>query len=231
VARALVALPARYVHLWTLLGEKGPRAGDKITMSRTPPVPVNLQVDALLRDFVAIVVSWEERLRTAAGDDVDTELTRRRRDERALSTAVRYLEPRLDDLLALPAEPMMRAMAVIAARTLEPGTLGLVHPAAGYAEVVLALDGAAAGREILHLAYRARSAAGETVPPPVRLAGVPCARPECEHMALEEVPGDVYKSECTICGHLMTHTEYRAHTIRWAKWARDQQAVPRLEAS
>jgi hypothetical protein len=231
VARALAALPARYVHLWTLLGEKGSRRGDKIKMSRTPPVPVNLQVDALLRDFVATVVSWEERLRVAAGEDVDTDLARRRRDERALAAAVAYLESRLDGLLGLPAEPMVRFLPVHAAVSLEPGTLGLVRPHAGYVEVLLPLDGAGAGREILHLAYRARSVAGETTPPPVRLIGVPCARVECQCLGLEEVPGDIYKSECTVCGHLMTHTEYRAHTIRWAKWAQEQRAVPRLEAS
>jgi hypothetical protein len=197
---------------------------------------VRLDYDELIRDMLLILCSWEEAVRTAAQlTPLDTVMSRRRRDEIALPAAVTLLIAHFDRLLVLPSAPMRRIRSMRSAAELPEGTLGLVHPAGGYAEVILDLNGADAGLEILSIHYRARSALRQTSPPPERLEGIPCRR--CEMLSLGRAApprspdGPEYWSECTQCGQLMDRGEYLTWIKLYAAWVESQQTAPLLEAS
>lgn len=235
-ARCLGELPEKYVELRVQLGAKSQISEDKVSGSRTPPVPVRLDFDAIIRDMILILCSWEERLAHVERlERPYTRLSRYRRDEVALPAAVDTLTAHFDRLLALPAEPMMRVRSLRAAAELPEGTAGMVHADAGYAECILDLDGADAGLELIHIHYRARSALRMTNPPPERLDGIPCRK--CEMLSLERAApprsseGIEYWSECTQCGHLMRRDEYLQWTKLYAAYVREQQTLPMLEAS
>jgi hypothetical protein len=236
--RCLASLPEWYVRLRAGLGDKRQLADERVSGSRTAPVPVRLDYDALIRDMLYVLCSWEERVRAAAGLEVpDTGLSRSRRDEKALPAAVAVLTAHFGTLLGLPSEPMPRYRSLRSAAQLPAGTPGIVRPLAGYAEIVLPLSGADAGNEIMHLHYRARSALGETRPPAERLDGVPCK--QCDEIGLARASAwsasdaadtDVW-SECTSCGHMMSKREYDEWTEMYARYIEEQQAVPTLEAA
>jgi hypothetical protein len=236
VARCLDELPEKYVELRSQLGSKTPQGDDRVSGSRTPPVPVRLDYDELIRDMLLVLCSWEETLRSAAHlTPLDTAMSRRRRDEIALPAAVTLLAAHFDRLLVLPPAPMRRIRSMRSAAELPEGTLGLVHPAGGYAEVIIELDGADAGLEIISLHWRARSALRQTSPPPEKLDGVPCRK--CDMLALERAApprspeGTEYWSECSQCGHLMSREEYVVWVKLYAAWVESQQTAPLLEAS
>lgn len=228
VMYALVALPARYADLRSKLGEKPPAHGDKIRLSRTAPVPLRLDYDALMYDVDATLTSWEARVQTAAQLAASPALAARRRHMFRVAAATRVLEAHFDLLLSLPPAVMTRLYPLSAQLAVPPGATGCVHPYAGFAEIHFQLDGPAAGRELLALNQRARSLLGETVPPRERLIGVPCKH--CDALALEDALPE-YKSHCTECGHLLTEGEYRDHVTQWAVWARAQQHPALPEAS
>lgn len=236
IARCLDELPEKYVELRSQIGSKSPQGDDRVSGSRTPPVPVRLDYDALIRDMLLVLTSWEEVLRTSASlTPLDTVMSRRRRDEIALTAAVALLTAHFDRLLALPVAPMRRIRSMRQAADLPPGTLGLVHPAGDYAEIIIELGGADAGLEIINLHYRARSVLRQTNPPPERLEGVPCRK--CDLLALERAApprspeGTEYWSECSQCGHLMSRDEYVNWVKLYAAWVESQETAPLLEAS
>jgi hypothetical protein len=228
VARSLAGLPAWYVALRVAIGDKPRGRDDKVSGSRAAPVPVRLNVDALIRDMITILCSWDERIADAHQlTRPATWLTRLRRDEVTIPATVGALTPRLPDLLQLPPSPMWRTCSLHAAAALPAGTPGRVHPLAGYAEVFTELDGTGAGLELLRLDYRCRRVLGHTTPPPVRLDGVPCR--QCEALALEVAPEPQYRSLCADCGHLMSHAEYRDWARQYAAWARQRVMSGDLE--
>jgi hypothetical protein len=236
VARCLDELPEKYVDLRSQLGSKTPQGDDRVSGSRTPPVPVRLDFDELIRDMLLILCSWEEQLRSAAQlTPLDTAMSRHRRDEVALPAAVALLTAHFDRLLVLPPAPMRRIRSMRSAAELPEGTLGLVHPAGGYAEVILDLSGADAGLELISLHYRCRSALRQTSAPPEKLDGIPCRR--CDMLSLERAApprapdAPEYWSECAQCGQLMSREEYVNWVKLYAAWVNEQQTAPLLEAS
>jgi hypothetical protein len=217
------------VALHIALGQKTKGRQDKISGgSRNPPVPLRLDVDALIRDMILILCSWDERIAEAHQlTRPATWMSRYRRDQVAIVATVGALSPRLPDLLRLPAMPMVRVYSVAAADELTSDWIGRMHRLAGFAEVYADLDGAAAGLEFLKLDYRCRKTLGHTLPPPIRLDGVPCKR--CEMLALELAPEPQYRSACAECGDLLTATEYAEWACRYAAWARQQVEAGDLE--
>lgn len=209
VAAALDDLPDLHARLSDELGEKRRGGGEKVTVSKSAPIPVNTAVDALMRDITETLVSWHERVADIArlsfpGGD----LSRRRRDHVAVEAAVTALSGHLDALLALPPQPMWRTADD--SRELED------------------LDGAAAGLEILHLHYLCRRLLGETRARAETFDGIPCR--ECEDIALEhaEPPSDpdehAPKSRCASCGDVMDDEEFEAWADRYSTWA--ESAMP-----
>ncbi|WP_068922179.1 hypothetical protein [Planobispora rosea] len=220
IAKALSDLPELFIRVRQRLDKSGQTAtGPVVSVSKSAPVPVSLGADELLRLILAILVSWEERVRTVANlVELDTETSLRRRDGVILSQAWTTLATHLDVLLALPEEPMMRAVSLTEAATLPPGTKGLVHATAGYADVVLNLSGADAGLEILNLAWKCRAFLTDTRPKARHLHGVPC---DCGFCELYEVLDDDGQFSGATCRHCKA--EYNAEAYH--DLTREQQAT------
>jgi hypothetical protein len=211
--RCLAELPELWVRVHGELAVKATTFGDKVAGSRTPPVPPNLAADALMREILRVLASWDERIRTAARLTVpDTQLSRQRRDGRALDSLVRTLRAHLDSLLALRPDAMSRSYPTDSREDIgriPEGCYGRSNRTGGYADVTIELSGADAGEDILRLHHRARAFLGET-----RMCerlDVPC--PGCDLLMLERRQGSEYAAECRECGRLLTTPELH----QWAR--------------
>jgi hypothetical protein len=209
IAVCVDELPRRWMQVHAKIGDLNVANGDPVSGSHSAPVPLSLDVDAFLRELVAVLVSWEERVRLVAGLTVlDTDTARRRRDGVAVTQACRIIGAHIDALLALPAEPMLRVVDIPTAATLPPGTAGVVRPVAGYAEVMRDLGGEEAGLEVLWLRARCRGALGLTKPRPKHLP-VPCGA--CGFAELYEMvawDGVPEGARCRQCGDEYTDNEF-----------------------
>jgi hypothetical protein len=214
VQRAVGDIPELWVRLHCELGEKG-QGGERVTMSRSAPLPLNAGIDALLREHLDILASWDERVRMAAGLVLpDTQAQRARPDHgRMVAEFCRTLTVQLDRLLGLPADAMARSFSLHDLGRIPEGARGRTHLQAGYAEVTVELSGADAGEEILALRHKARSALGETRM--TESLDVPCPDPSCE-VLMFRVQGSNYAAECRACGRLLSETEYRQWTKLYA---------------
>jgi hypothetical protein len=217
IGDALAQLPGYWIHLRAGLGMPS-MDGLHVRMPFGPRVPIRLDIDAQMRLIIETLCSWEERVRdTGRLTLLDTPLSRWRRGGKAIAQSARILGAHLDVLLALGDGPMAR---------LRNGVMTIED-----------LDGAAAGLEVLHLKYRARSILGETTPPPVGLEGIQCRRQSCDlrnTLYRAEPPqhegAAAYWSVCAACGDRMTETEYRLWTRRCAAHENSKiRHVPVLE--
>lgn len=210
--RTLTGLPEQWVRLHMELGAKG-QAAEKVSGSRSAPIPPNAAVDALLREHVDILTSWDERVRMAENLVLpDTQLARQQRHGRLVGLLAIFLANHLDTLLALPADAMSRSYELRTDLSHIPeGAYGKTNRPGGYAIATVELSGLDAGEEILRLHHRTRSMLGET-----RMRerlDVPCPDPACDLLMLERVQGSDYEAECTACGRLMSRAEYET----WVK--------------
>lgn len=99
VVDALARLPELYVHLFLALPKQG-AAGEKVSGTREPPVPIALEVEALMRDIASTVTTWERIVRdTASLTDVGES---RQESGVAVDRACRTLAAHVDTLLACP---------------------------------------------------------------------------------------------------------------------------------
>lgn len=178
IEKALRDLPAFEHRVHAEIGNRGQAAGPRVSTSKTPPLPINLNVDELLRDMAAILTSWHERVAAVA---------RLREPSGSVYAACTVLAAHIDALLALPEEPMGRSVWLHEAAKLPQGTIGLVHKTAEYADTIQHLDGARAGLEVLQLHHRCRRLLGETQPAARHLSGVYC---DCGYPELYEVLDD-----------------------------------------
>lgn len=205
IARTLSGIPEQWVRVHQELSIKA--AGtERVSGSRSAPIPANMAADAILREVIAVLVSWEECVRVAAGLTLpDTQLARRRRDSVAVTGAVRTLSAHLDRLVALPAAPMSRAFELHNLERIPEGAYGRTNTIGGYCEVTVDLSGVDAAEEILSLSRRCKAFVGDTR---MREAlNVPCPDPSCSGFSLEHIQGSAYAAECRACGRLMTTGE------------------------
>ncbi|MFI6510093.1 hypothetical protein ACIBCT_21015 [Streptosporangium sp. NPDC050855] len=169
-----------------------------------------MAADELLRDVVAVMVSWWERVAAVARLNVPEFGSQRAVSYDVVRSACSVLAAHVDALLALEPQPMMRSISLREASDLPAGTTGLVHRSAEYADVLLDLDGARAGLEVLQLHYRCRRQVGET-DVPARHLPTPCQTP-CGYKQLFEVlngDGEFDGAKCRQCGTTYTAQEYR----------------------
>jgi hypothetical protein len=234
IESALAELPRLYV---TLAGELG-RPMQPETVIRSPFGPklaIRGDIDAIMRLYVEVLVSWHVRVATVARLSMPAE-----RDEEKRSTvrdgwyvdrAVRVLSQpeHFNVLLALDKEPMRRAVShsVVA----ELGDVdGIVRSV--YAAITPDLDGGDAGLEILRLHRVSGAILGETRARPQELIGVPCRVADCDMMTLyrAELPSDpdapVTWSKCASCGDQMTEAEYREWVAMCAAYERNRRRDP-----
>lgn len=199
IDKALRDLPAYQVRVHAEIGSRGQAAGPRVTSSKTPPLPINLNVDELLRDMGSVLLSWHERVAAVA---------RLSNPDGSVYTACKVLSAHLDALLALAEEPMGRSVWLHEAAKLPLGTIGLVHRSAEYADVILPLDGARAGLEVLQLHFRCRRLLGETAAKARHLSGVYC---DCGYAELYEaldVDGQPAGASCRQCRAEYDQEEY-----------------------
>lgn len=209
VLRTLGGIPELWVRLHCELGNKG-QASERVTMSRRSAwLPLRADIDALLREHLDILASWDERVRMAAGLVLpDTQEQRKRPDHgRMVAAFCATLAAHLDRLLGLPAGAMSRSFPLHDLSRIPEGAYGRTNRAGGYAEVLVDLSGADAGEEILSLRYRSRLVLGETRM--TERLDVPCPDPSCDLLMLVRVQGSDYEAECLACQRLMTADEYR----------------------
>jgi hypothetical protein len=160
LAGVLGELPRRYAELAALIGDKGRPDGPRVSGGgKNPPIPINEGVDAFLRQIVEVLASWEERVRHV---DRLADVSGRRRDAQAVKVACGILTLRVDALLALPPDAMYRTCDLSRAEDLPQGTVGWVHPDAGWVEWNPDLGGVEAGTEIFNLHHRLMSRLGLT---------------------------------------------------------------------
>lgn len=163
ILRCLEQIPDYHRDLRAMIGDKGQGTGPKVSGSRSAPLPINLTVDALVTDLVDIVASWAGRVSLVAGlHGTDADRRLRAYADQPVKRMCLSLVAHVDVLLGLGPQPMTRFLSLADAATLPAGTPGRVHPNAGYVEVLLDLDGAAAGLEFAGLNARCRSALGLT---------------------------------------------------------------------
>jgi hypothetical protein len=185
-----------------------------------PQVPLRLDVDGLMRHMTEVVCSWHERVASAVPGQMVAPDTRRTHAielgmhaEMLLTEACPVLAERVEVLLARPAGPMMRSRV----SWLTAVTPDAVVAAEWRDSLMLMLDGADAGNEILRVEYLARAALLETDPAPVRLLGVPCRSCDRRMLVRADPPqhdGDPeWHSVCTACRDLMDSPTYAA----WVK--------------
>lgn len=206
ISRAVAKLPERYIELALRLGDKTSSDGLRVSGGgSSAPVPIRLDIEALMVQIVSVVASWEARVAEVARlTGVQGRPERRGSAEAgvALTRMCRTLSAHLDALLALQAWPMARFVGIKHAGQLaEQDVTGLVHPAAGYAEVNRDLGGADAGLELLALDRRCRRVLGWT-PQHERLP-VPCW--ECGNRAVLRLDGGAGledRAECFECGEV-----------------------------
>lgn len=211
IERSLTEIPELWDRAHAEIGNKRQANGPKVSASKTAPVPLSLPVDALLRHVVAVLTSWEERVRIVAGLSIlDTHLSRMRRDRVAVRIACALLAAHLEALLSLDDEPMLRGVGLNELDGRPSDASGVVHPNAGYADILLTLDGADAGLELLDLHYRCRTLLTETKRPAKHLP-VPCK--ECGHMKLFERRDWEDQPDGAICRHCGTQYDDNGYTV------------------
>lgn len=163
---AIEKLPEMYLELYMILGEKGAGGGDGPRVSgggKTPPIPIRPDVDALMRQIVDVLSSWEERVTVVARlSGPDTSLSRSRRGGVAMTSTCRTLTAHVDALLALEAEPMMRDTDIAGHERLPEDAVGMVHTSAGWISYQTSLGGAEAAQEVFALHAACRSKLGYT---------------------------------------------------------------------
>lgn len=152
-------LPARYNELRDRIGDKGRTDGPRVSGGgRTPPVPINLGVDALLRQVEEIILSWDEHVRIIARLADLAAPTR----GHAVTTACQMLTEHVDTLVGVEGVDMARTMDLARHEYLPDDATGWVHPDAGWIEYNATLNGGEAGREVLNLHHRSLKVLGRT---------------------------------------------------------------------
>lgn len=207
VRRAITALAGLYDVADSMLGDQSrPQHGAdaRPTGRPAPPIPINSGMDELMRTIHHVMASWYERVDAVAGGRGYTSAQIGRMHQQTVLRDMAWsLAQRVDGLLALRRDAMIRYITLEEADELPDGVMVRRHYTAGYATSFPALDGGDAGNELLDLAARARRRLGLTgsdVDLPV-----PCTQPDCGergHMVRPDgVTGLEDYAVCRSCGH------------------------------
>lgn len=180
---AIRELPADYVQLHRMIGKVKRVGSDLVSGSRELPVPLALDVEALLAEIVHESTCWAESVSEVIGADVDTQSLRGYRDAVLVQFAAEHLADHLTVFLALR---------------------DVVH--LGWADgqrTTTERHGHEGAIALLALHHRVRSYTGQT-----RLTHrLPAPCPRCERLTLQRHDGDDLV-ECATCAHRMTWDTY-----------------------
>lgn len=230
IARWLTELPGQYAHLAAELGKPAAR-GAQVRVPFGPRIPLRVDVDALMRAIAESLRSWHERVADIGSLAYPSaRMSRRQRDGWAVQRAADVMGEQMAALFSLGAQPMRRARSLRDVAEMGDDTVGIVYPE--YAAVMVDLDGADAGAEIISLRFLARAILGETRARPEELTGVPCRADGCGWRAVyrAELPSrddePLWWSECARCGDRMAEAEYREWTALCAAYERNRLRTP-----
>lgn len=209
VRHTLARLPGRYVSLWGALGVARRVGGGDGSAHAKPGsrVPLNVGIDALMREMVEVTESWELRVRTVA------RLTGRRagalrRGHLSLVQACDTLVTHSEALLSLETGEMLRSRDLADRRRLpDEATVVRYSTIAGWAVYALPLDGTGAAVEIFNLEARCRAALFENRAP--QHLEVRCAT--CGQRTLQRYDGWAGledEATCTTCGDVYSNQRY-----------------------
>lgn len=204
IRAAILDLPVRYLEISARLADRPRPDGPRVSggTAAAPPVPINLGHEALQREMVDVVLSWEEEVRTRARlAPADTQQSRRAVQATTLNRSCAVLAAHLPVLLALPPVPMRRSIDLSRRETLPQDAQVWEYPDAGWASYILDMDGTAAGIELLNLHHRALARLGWT--PQHHDLRTPCPNPDCEMTLLRRWDGTAGLAdhvECRACG-------------------------------
>lgn len=147
----LEEIPGRYTELRDRIGDRRPAEGPRVSGGgRSKPLPINLGIDAHLRQIEEIILSWDEHIRIVAHL---ADLTAPTRAD-AVASACTMLTGHVDALLSLEAVDMSRTMDLAQHEHLPQDATGLVHTTGEWIRYNTTLTGADAGREVLNLHHR-----------------------------------------------------------------------------
>lgn len=203
--RAIIALPGLYETAASMLGDQPrPQHGTdaRPTGRPAPPSPVNTGMDELMRAIWHVTASWYERVDAVAGGrGYTTAQLASVMNAHGIRELAWFLGQRVDGLLALRRDAMVRYITLQEADELPEGVLVRRHYDAGYATWWPAMDGGDAGDELLELAARVRRRIG-LVGSDIDLP-VPCTA--CGERGCLVRPDGVVGLEdyatCRSCGH------------------------------
>jgi hypothetical protein len=205
-------LPGRYVTLWTALGKSGrpPGSEGKPPGKSGSRVPLNLGVDALMREIIEVTTSWEYRVRDVARLSSVMTVAGRRNGitHRTLVRACAVLNAHSEALLSLNQESMYRSRDLADRRQLPDEAVVVKYSTiAGWAIYSLPMDGTDGALELLNLAHRVRSTLMETRAP--HHLEVRCST--CGRRTLERFDGWAGledEATCTTCGDVYSNQRY-----------------------
>ncbi|MFF5261341.1 hypothetical protein ACFY4C_20555 [Actinomadura viridis] len=188
-------LPTQYRDLAAHIGVKTRADRPRVSGGgKTSHIPLNLGVEALMRQIVEIILSWDERVRPPARL---SELAAPNTAD-ALTPACEMLAAHTGVLLGLPDEDMARTMDLARAEHLPQDATGWVHLSGEWILYNTALSGKDAGIEILNLHHRCLKVLGRT--PQHQDLVTPCW--ECgERTTLRRHDGTAGLADYVHCSH------------------------------
>jgi hypothetical protein len=195
-------IPELYLELYLMLDSKGGNlAGPRVSGGgKTPPVPLRVDVDALMRDVIDVISSWEARVRDVMNLSATVD-TRRRRNGFAMASTCTFLATHVDVVLALEPALMQRSLDVADVKKLPEDAAGVVHTDSGWINYETLLSGSDAALELFSLLSRCRSKLGHT--PKHQDLITPCWSEHCEQRTLRRWDGSAGLEdhvECGACG-------------------------------
>lgn len=198
----ITRIPEVYLELYLMLDSKGGNlAGPRVSGGgKTPPVPLRVDVDALMRDVIDVVSSWETRVRDVMNLSTTAD-TRRRRNGFAVTATCVFLARHVDVVLSLEPALMHRSLDVADAKKLPEDAAGVVHTDSGWIDYETLMSGSDAALELFSLFSRCRSKLGHT--PKHQDLITPCWNENCEQRMLRRWDGSAGLEdhvECRACG-------------------------------
>lgn len=155
----LEELPGRYAELRDRIGDRRPVEGPRVSGGgRSKPLPINLGIDALLRQIEEITLSWDEHIRIIARR---ADLTAATHSE-AVAEACRSLAAHIDAFLSFEPTDMSRTMDLARHEHLPDDATGWVHPSGEWIQYNTTLGPADAGTEVFNLHHRSLKMLGRT---------------------------------------------------------------------
>lgn len=217
---AIDDIPNTWIALHLAIGDHTRRAAPKVAGSRTPPINLNTDVDALKTSIVEWLTLAAVRLSDALNiDDPHPRNHSDREQARIVDTCTRIVAPYLDTLIDMPADDAL--IWAPPGTTEYPGErtytdqAGTVH----HGLVITAVTGLQIAQHLADLRRRARTLLAITTPRdklPYPCPG--CNQPDLSRRQ-DKLPGrkEIDQIDCNTCGLSWPYDRYQQLCLIWAR--------------